>query len=393
MHLKALLRIFPASGATDRFEKMRACAGALFGLTLVGVSSFAMTETNPAAVWLIAPMGASAVLLFAVPASPLAQPWSIMGGNLIAAVIGVTCAKLVGAPVLAAAIACALSIGAMSVLRCLHPPSGAVALTAVLGGPAIHAMGYEFVLFPVAMNSLLLLLTALFFNNATGRRYPHLTPATPTNPHQTSDAQPMTRIGITGGDLDVVLARYNQVLDVSRDDLEAILKETERQVYLRRFGVTHCADVMSRDVISVDFGTDLQTAWNLLHQHRLPALPVVDRGSHVVGIITRADFLRHANLDGHATLGQRLRHLLQPVLQSHSIKPEVVGQVMRRTVRVASTDQTIVELVPLMSDAGIHAMPVVDDRRKLVGMVTQSDVLAALYENNLELAARTTSAP
>ena len=393
MNLKSLLRIFPAPGATDRFEKMRASAGALFGLTLVGVSSVALLGSGPAAVWLIAPMGASAVLLFAVPSSPLAQPWSIMGGNLLAAIIGVTCTKLIGVPVLAAAIACALAIGAMSVLRCLHPPSGAVALTAVLGGPAIQAMGYEFVLFPVALNSLLLLLTALFFNNATGRRYPHLAQAQPASPHQTRDAQPTTRIGITREDLDRVLARYNQVLDVSRDDLEAILKETERQVYLRRFGVTHCADIMSRDVVSVEFGTDLQTTWNLLHQHRLPALPVVDRGNHVIGIITRADFLHHANLDGHATLGQRLGRLLQPILHTHSIKPEVAGQVMRREVHVASTDQTIVELVPLMSDTGIHAMPVVDDRRKLVGMITQSDVLAALYENNLELAARTVSAP
>lgn len=392
MNLKSLLRIFPAPGATDRFEKMRASAGALFGLTIAGVSSFALIGSDPAAVWLIAPMGASAVLLFAVPASPLAQPWSIMGGNVVAAVIGVTCAKLIGVPVLAAAIAGALAIGAMSVLRCLHPPSGAVALTAVLGGPAIHAMGYGFVLFPVALNSLLLLLTALFFNNATGRRYPHLAQPALTSPHQTRDTQPTTRIGITRDDLEVVLARYNQVLDVSRDDLEAILKETERQVYLRRFGVTHCADVMSRDVISVDFGTDLQSAWNLLHQHRLPALPVVDRGGHVVGIITRADFLRHANLDGHASLGQRLRRLLQPILQTHSIKPEVVGQVMRRNVHVATSDQTIVALVPLMSDAGVHAMPVVDDRRKLVGMITQSDVLAALYENNLELAARAAQA-
>ncbi|VEA74072.1 HPP family [Serratia rubidaea] len=84
--------------------------------------------------WFVAPMGASAVLLFAVPASPLAQPWSIVGGNLVAALIGVSCGKLIGDPGLACGVAACLAIGVMFKLRCLHPPSGAVALTAILGG-------------------------------------------------------------------------------------------------------------------------------------------------------------------------------------------------------------------------------------------------------------------
>src|SRR5258706_10586585 len=91
---------------------------------------------------LVAPMGASAVLLFAVPASPLAQPWSIIGGNLVSATVGVACAALIGNPVHAAALAVAVAVGAMFALRCIHPPSGAVALTAGLGGPAGHAMGF-----------------------------------------------------------------------------------------------------------------------------------------------------------------------------------------------------------------------------------------------------------
>ena len=383
MKLKWLLSIFPAPGATDRFERMRACTGALFGLVLCGSCSLLLLGATPGAVWLIAPMGASAVLLFAVPASPLAQPWSIMAGNIVAALIGVTCAKLIGTPLMAAAIAGAVAIGAMFALRCLHPPSGAVALTAVLGGPAVQAMGYEFVLVPVALNSLLLLLTALFFNNATGRRYPHLLQAAATNVHQTRDLPPTERVGMIPEDLDIVLMRYNQVLDISRDDLESILLETERQVYQRRFGVTHCADVMSRDVISLEFGTDLRTAWNLLHQHRLTALPVVDRGNRVIGIITKADFITHANLIEHTGLARRMRQFLTAVRHSHSIKPEVAGQIMHKHVKLARASQPIVELVPAMSDESLHSIPVIDDDRKLVGMITQSDMVAALYENSL----------
>ena len=186
----------PARSNVDRFERMRSCAGSLFGILLVGMVSYAVLPHTAGTIWLIAPMGASAVLLFAVPSSPLAQPWSIIGGNLCAALIGVTCARLVQEPALAAALAIALAIGAMFMLRCIHPPSGAVALTAVLGGPVVHDMGYAFVLSPVMLNSVLLLLTALFFNNASGRRYPHAQQSAAPHPHQTRDELPITRLGL-----------------------------------------------------------------------------------------------------------------------------------------------------------------------------------------------------
>ena len=384
---KWLLSVFPKPGSVDRFERMRACTGALFGIVLTGAVSTFILGSTPGTVWLIAPMGASAVLLFAVPASPLAQPWSIIGGNLTAALIGVTCARLIGEPIVAAALAGALVIGAMFAFRCLHPPSGAIALTAVLGGPAVHAMGYGFVLLPVGLNSVLLLLAALFYNNATGRRYPHLIHAEPVKTHATADLAPMNRIGMLPEDLDTVLARYNQVLDISRDDLEELFQATERQVYLRRFGVTQCIDMMSHDVISVEFGTSLQDAWELLHVHRITVLPVVDRARRLIGIVTRADFIDHANLGHQGGFAQRLRSLLRPILQTHSSKPEVVGQIMRKEVRLARVDQPIVELVLPMSNEGLHALPVIDDERRLVGIITQSDMIAALYESNLQQAA------
>lgn len=383
MNLTFLNKLFPGRDRIDRFEKMRACTGALFGLIITGVcTSFFFPDTRNA-ILLIAPMGASAVLLFAVPASPLAQPWSIIGGNLIAGLVGVSCAKLIGEPLIAAPVAAAAAIGAMFMARCLHPPSGAVALTAVLGGPAVHAMGYNFVLTPVMLNSVLILGAALFFNNATGRRYPHRVQTEPAENHDTSNAAPTTRLGITSEDLDAALARYNQVLDISREDLQAILLDTEMRSHQRRFGITRCSEVMSRDVVRVLYGTPLQEAWEALHEHRLTALPVVGRGNHVVGIVTKADFIKHARADSYKGLGGALKRLLEPIRHTHSIKPEVVGQIMHKDVRTVRHDQPVVELVPLMSDAGLHSLPVVDDDGRLVGIMTQSDMIATLYEKNL----------
>lgn len=379
------LRSFlPHPGTIDRNERMRAALGALFGIFLTGLCSYVMLGDARAALWLIAPMGASAVLLFAVPASPLAQPWSITGGNLLSALIGVSCAKLVGSPVIAAAFAASLSIAAMFYARCLHPPSGAVALTAVLGGPAIHAAGYEFVLVPVALNSLLLLLAALFYNNATGRRYPHPQQIEIEHPHATGDLPPSERLGFTHEDLEAVLQRYNQVLDVSRDDIEALFRQTEMQAYRRRFGEVRCADIMSRDVVTVEFATELEAAWGLLREHRVEALPVVDRARRVIGILTPVDFLRHADIDSPREMGAKLRRLLRRTPHTHSDKPEVVGQIMTMAVKTAPAALPIVELVSLMSDAGLHHIPVVDEERRLAGMVTQSDLLAAIYRSALE---------
>ncbi len=137
--------------------------GAGTGLAVTSMfSHWLLGEVN---LWFIAPMGASAVLLFGVPSSPLAQPWSIVGGNVLSALIGVTVGMLVPDAALACGLAAALAIAGMYFLRCLHPPGGAVALTAILGGAGVHSEGYHFVLTPVLLNSLMLALLAIVFNN------------------------------------------------------------------------------------------------------------------------------------------------------------------------------------------------------------------------------------
>lgn len=381
--LHRLTAYLPPAMAVNGIERFRACCGASIAIVLTGLISRLILGPTADLPSLIAPMGASAVLLFALPASPLAQPWSIVGGNIVSALVGVACAKWIADPILAASLAAPCAIAAMFALRCLHPPGGAIALSAVLGGPAIHAAGFGFAWSPVAINSLLLLAVALVFNNATRRRYPHVAQPDHNNTHQTNDARPGDRVGFTPADLDDVLNQYNQVLDVARDDLESLFLQAEMHAYRRRFGEITCADIMSRDVVTVEFGTTLEEAWRLLRRHHIQALPVVDRAHRVIGIITLTDFMRHANLDVYQGFGARLRQFIRSTRRTHSDKAEVVGQIMTQPVETARTDMHVVELVPLLSDAGRHHIPIIDGERRLAGMVTQSDLIAALYRGRL----------
>lgn len=205
-----------------------ASIGAGLGLMITSLTShWLLGEVN---LWFVAPMGASAVLLFGLPNSPLAQPWSIVGGNLVAGVVGVTTALWVPHPALACGIASCLTIALMFQLRCLHPPSGAVALTAILGGYGVQQLGYHFILTPVLLNSVCLALLALLFNNLAGRRYPHPLAATETK------APPVViDVAITREDLHQAL-ESGEVLDIDEDDLQQLLQRAEEIAILRQRG-------------------------------------------------------------------------------------------------------------------------------------------------------------
>jgi CBS domain-containing membrane protein len=375
--LPFIKRFVPGLAPVSLGERLRASIGALIGILVTGViASLALGGSDVPL--LIAPMGASAVLLFAVPTSPLAQPWSIIGGNTVSALIGVTCARYVGDPMVAAALAAGLAIAAMMALRCLHPPSGAVALTAVLGGPAIQAAGYGFVLWPVGVNSLLLLVAALLFNNLTGRRYPHLTQPAPANTHKTADPLPSARLGVTRDDISAVLAQYDLVLPVATDDLEDILHRAEIRAYDRRSGGITCEQVMSKDVQSVGPKTSLREALRHLREHHIKALPVVDLDNRVVGILTQTDLLDKADW-GMSAMGSGLGWRLRAISNSDRALKGKVEDIMSAPVKAARPETHLAQIVPFMADAGLHHLPVVDADGRLVGMVTQSDVMAAMF--------------
>ncbi|MEW9897192.1 HPP family protein [Chitinivorax sp. PXF-14] len=370
-------RFVPEAPTISAGEKLRSGLVAIVAIALTALVSHHYIS-GPGVPILIASMGASAVLLFAVPHSPLAQPWSFVGGHLVSALIGVSCAKFLPAGYAAQGIAVGTAILAMLWLRCTHPPGGATALTAAMGGASIDALGYGYLVWPIGINLVVMLAFALLVNNLLpGRHYPQRRHA--VNPHKVNDPSPLERVGFRHEDIDHAVRQYNQLLDISSDDLEQVLQLAEMHAYRRRFGEITCADIMSRDLIMAEFGTELEEIWAQLRLHKIAAIPVVDRAQRVIGIITLIDILKRADLRTYHSFEDKLRMFIRRTVGTHSNKPEVVGQVMTSPVVTVRDDQHIVELVSLLSDRGLHHIPVVNADNRLVGMVTQSDLIAALY--------------
>ncbi len=186
--MKILYEVFGiAQTPVSHAEKGVSALGGFAGILCIFIISQWAVGTHAAAL-IVASMGASAVLLFAVPHGPLSQPWPVIGGHIVSAIVGVTCAKLIANEVLAASLAVGAAIGVMYYLRCIHPPGGATALSAVIGGEAVHELGYQYVFTPILLNVLVILLVAIVFNYAfVWRRYPaflhrHYAPSAPSSP-------------------------------------------------------------------------------------------------------------------------------------------------------------------------------------------------------------------
>ncbi|MDD2869327.1 HPP family protein [Neomegalonema sp.] len=327
-------------------DRLFACLGALAGIALVGAFCGFLLGAGPHAPLIVAPLGASAVLLFAVPSSPLAQPWSILGGNAVSALIGLLAARWIPDPTLAVALGVATAIGVMSLTRCLHPPGGAMALTAALGGPAVEAWGFWFPLVPVALNSALLVVCGLAFHRLLGHRYPAT--ATP-NPHLTADPPAWRRGGFQAADVDAALTALDESFDIDREDLTRLIKRIEREAARRLHGGLSCGEIMSRDVIRVREETDARAARDLLLKHNIRSLPVEDAEGRLVGTVGLREL---ADAEG------------------------AVGPLTARAI-TAFAQTPAMSLLSALTDGRTHAVIVTDSGRRILGVVSQTDLLGA----------------
>ena len=369
--------IADAAPLSPRERWSSALAGILGMLLMQAV--LAVVPAGPGLSYLLAPLGASAVILFALPHSPLAQPWSLAGGLLISATIGSFCGLWIQPAFLAIAVALGLAIWITAWLRCIHPPGGAMAVVF-----ALAAQQHPVSLLTAGLNVLAALVAVLVVNNLLPvRRYPQCIP-----PATSRKKLHPPRSSIRHEDLQHALEKLDTYLDISEDDLVRIYDLATAHAH-QRHDNRRCAEIMTTEVLSVEFGTELNEAWALMQEHHLHGLPVIDAGRHVIGVLTMENFLRHVHADVAQGIGDNIRRLLRPTPSAYSDKPEVVGQIMSERVVLATTDTPVSEMVGLLT-ANEHPsiVPVIDQRRHLVGVLTQTDLLAAIYQRQAAAAAR-----
>lgn len=209
------------AGATWR-ERGLGALGALIGISLSGYLATLTVGDPKAALLLAAPIGASAVLVFAIPSSPLGQPWPVIGGNILSVLAGAISVQFLGVNALAAGVAVSTAILLMTLCRCLHPPGGGSALLPLVGGEAVFSHGYSYALIPVGLNAALLVVAGLLYHRMVGNSYPHKAVAPPAKSKVVSE------------DIDAALEEMGASFDISREDLEALLGIAERHAAERR---------------------------------------------------------------------------------------------------------------------------------------------------------------
>ncbi|MBT3813130.1 MAG: CBS domain-containing protein [Gammaproteobacteria bacterium] len=333
---------------------------------------------------IVASMGASAIILFFIPGSPLAQPWPFVGGQLVSAFVGVFCALNISETSTAAASAVGGSILMMLMMRCLHPPGAATSLTPIMAGTSITSLGYSFVLVPVAVNVVSMLLLAIIINRwIMAREYPSPLPIKKKVNQRHTMSAPSHQIGFSEQDLEQTLKESDVFIDMTHAELSHVLSQVEINSFKRIKGRLLCADIMVRDVMSVEYGTEVEHAWRIMRGNNLKAMPVVDTANRVIGIITWNNFFKYIDLDAYESFQDEFHRFIRRTPGVMASKPESVGFIMTSSVVTLADTAHIAELITLMSIQGHRQVPIVNSEQRLVGMVYQANLIAALYNDEL----------
>ena len=345
-------------------ESGRAALGAMLGIGIAALLATAATDGLFLRHFvLMAPFGATATLIFAAPNSPLAQPWPVFVGTLVSALVAVAVSMAVPQTVVAAPLAVALAIFVMALCRATHPPGGAVALMVPLAGPAHADPAWPFL--PLAVGTLLLIGIGVLFARATGRRYPfrHVGDA---NAVGTGDPDPVERTGLSEDELAGILVRYRQSLNLGVEDLARLIAAAEVEAAGNRIGAGTVASIMSRDLVTVAPGTPLDEIAGLFVRHGFTSLPVVDAGGAFRGVIFQLHLIAR-----QAAAPQRRRPLAPAPDRA------LARDIMDATPVTAAPATPVAALLVPLAISGTDAVPILDAGR-LVGIVTQTDLIAAL---------------
>jgi CBS domain-containing membrane protein len=362
----------PAVGRVPWTEAVRAGLGALVGLGVAGLFLLSPSIDLQQGLFLMAPFGASSVLLFAVPNSPLAQPWSAIVGNIVSALVAISICLLLHDPVLKVAVAVCAAIAVMILCRALHPPGGAVAMTAALNPDLVDKLGYYYAIAPVGVGTCALVVIAMVYAHLTGRRYPFRQFDEPSK-HATHDRNPSERLGLSQDELADILSQYRQSFNLGVEDLARLIGAAEIQAAAHKSGPLCVGDLMSTDLICVAPDTPVAQVLDLFKQHRFTSLPVVGDDQQFLGVIFQMDVIDHFK----NSMADHMRGIASQAGRLFRIETATAQNIMQNSVPMARASDSIGSLLPLMADGAVDAVPVLDGHA-IIGIATRTDLIAGL---------------
>jgi len=186
-------------------------------------------------------------------------------------------------------------------------------------------------------------------------------------------------------DIQQALKKGGEFIDVNVNQLYKLLLSAEQQKLERLHGEILCADIMKKEIVVVEYGDEVETAWQIMHKEKLKAMPVIDKANRVIGIVTWADFFKFVEMSPYVSFQEKFLGFIRRTSAVTTNKPEVVGHIMNKQVVVLSETAPIINLIQLFSKQKHPQIPIVNDENRLVGMVFQADLITALNDKILSI--------
>ena len=387
---------------------LRTVGGAAFGLALATLVVLLDARYAPhLPLHLFAPLGATAVLVFAVPTSPLAQPFSCVAGNTLSAAWTLLVLHALPpalTPDAWPAVAVAGAIGLMLLTRSLHPPGGAVALLIALTPEQSLATPWPLFLLQFGLMTAVLVMAGALYHRSTGRRYPHHTDPAPAQ----TGAHHGSRLGLSTADLEGLLQRFDLANNLDAQDLAEVLAAAEDEAIEHRLGGVNCAQLMSPHPVSCRSDETLAAVAERFVGHSIKSLPVLSADGLLMGFVARSALFerlwQHGGAQAQADAPEperggvlRLRWL-KPVPKTEqrqrTVRAQRAGRAAQRLVNETlaqhpellqvpelrvSPDTPVGQLLEALASHPVPCVPVLEGEH-LVGLITRTDLMRVLLQ-------------
>lgn len=333
-------------------ELLRATLGGLFGIGACALLIHVFASFGLMRLFLVAPLGASAVLVFAVPNSPLAQPWSAVVGNTVSALCGLLALGFAG-PQAAPLAAVAIAFAAMMLCRALHPPGGAVALFVGLSPQLAVEAGAAAIVVNVAVMTLALVGAGVVYHRFSGRKYPFR-----TGFEQEAPVLPQ-RLGLDKRELDDLLAAFRQTANLGAIDLARLLSAAEDEAVHHRFDGRTCGEAATDSGARLTRNAGLEDIVRTFRQSDAPVLAVVDASGMLMGLLHQRQAFE--------ALGDLAR-------SRWPVRKVRAGDIMQRPERVLEREMPLGEAVVLLLRGKQDFLPVAEKGR-FMGLLSRAALL------------------